>query len=39
MLLAKHIIAKYKLKSISKYYSFIKKYFIKYIKNRENLFL
>jgi hypothetical protein len=39
MLLAKHIKAKRKLKFASKYYSFIRNYFIKYAKNREDLFL
>jgi hypothetical protein len=39
MLLAKYIKAKRRLKFTSKYYSFIGNYFIKYIKDREDLFL
>jgi hypothetical protein len=39
MLLAKHIKAKRKLEFTSKYYSFIKNYFIKCAKDREDLFL
>jgi hypothetical protein len=39
MLLIKHIKAKRRLEFANKYYSFIKNYFIKCIKNREDLFL
>jgi hypothetical protein len=39
MLLVKHIKAKRKLEFASKYYSFIGNYFIKCIKDREDLFL
>jgi hypothetical protein len=39
MLLAKHIKAKRGLKSTNKHYSFIRNYFIKCAKDRENLFL
>jgi len=39
MLFIKYIKAKYKLKFASKYYSFIGNYFIKYTKDREDLFL
>jgi len=39
MLLAKHVKAKHRLEFANKYYSFIGNYFIKYIKNREDLFL
>ena len=39
MLLAKHIKAKRKLEFASKHYSFIRNYFIKYTKDREDLFL
>jgi len=39
MLLVKHIKAKRGLEFASKHYSFIGNYFIKYIKDREDLFL
>jgi hypothetical protein len=39
MLLTKHIKAKRGLKSTNKHYSFIGNYFIKYAKDREDLFL
>jgi hypothetical protein len=39
MLLAKHIKVKRKPKFANKYYSFIRNYFIKYTKDREDLFL
>jgi hypothetical protein len=39
MLLAKYIKAKRKLEFANKHYSFIGNYFIKYTKDREDLFL
>jgi hypothetical protein len=39
MLLAKYIKVKRKLEFASKYYSFIRNYFIKCAKDREDLFL
>ena len=39
MLLIKYIKAKRGLKSANKYYSFIGNYFIKYTKDRKDLFL
>jgi hypothetical protein len=39
MLLAKHIKAKRKLEFANKHYSFVGNYFIKYAKDREDLFL